>query len=210
MRRPTAKISKGPQRSPRPIIKVLTEGQKTEPQYIKILGRKYRSNITIKMDNVDTGLAAITLVQRAREYKRDNRKNNPDFDEIWIIFDVDANPDSTINQVIQEARDSNINIVISNPCFELWLVLHCQDQTGYIERDNVQRMARELGIIDEDRRKHIDPHAHQTLLNEYDKARTRAKRLEAMHEGNGSKSWENPSSQVWKFVDRLIQTEKQQ
>ena len=205
MKRPVAKRSKGSSQRPlRPIIRVLTEGEKTEPQYIEILRREYR-NTTIKIKREDTGLSAKSLLRRAQEYKRRNNRRNPDFDEIWIIFDVDANPVRTINQVIQEARDSDIKIAISNPCLELWLVLHCQDQTGYIEREQIQRMARTLGMI---KRKDIALGAHRTLIDKYDEARNRAKKLEIMHRNNNSKLWENPSSQIWKFVDRLIQSEE--
>lgn len=203
MRRPTGETSQGSRRrQQRAIIRVLTEGQKTEPQYIKIWSRKYRNVVRIDIEKKDTGLAATSLLEQAREYKRQSRRTNPDFDSIWIIFDVDENSDKVMNQVIQEARDSGIEIAISNPCFELWLVLHHQDQTSYIERDKIQKTAKDLGMIDD---KHIVPDARQTLLEQYDEARNRAKQLEAMHQGNGSRLWENPSSQVWKFVDHLLE-----
>lgn len=196
--RPAIKRSKGsPQRPLRPIIRVLTEGRKTEPQYIKLLNREYR-NVRIDIDPKDTGLSAISLLQRAREYKRKNSRKNPAFDEIWIIFDVDDNSVNTINKVIQEATDSDIKIAISNPCFELWLVLHYQDQTGYIERRKIQSRAKALGIIKG------KATADQTLIEKYGEARNRAKNLETKHRGDGSKPWENPSSQIWKFVDRVI------
>lgn len=203
MRRPTGKTSQGSRRrQQRAIIRVLTEGRKTEPQYIKIWSRKYRNVVRIDIDKKDTGLAAASLLEQAREYKRQSRRTNPDFDSIWIIFDVDENPDNTMSNVIQEARDSGIEIAISNPCFELWLVLHRQDQTRHIERDKIQKEAKRLNMIND--RKHIVSDAHQTLLEQYDEARNRAKQLEAMHRGNGSRLWENPSSQVWKFVDHLL------
>jgi hypothetical protein len=35
---------------------------------------------------------------------------------------------------MQQARDNGIRIAISNPCFELWILLHFQDQRAHIER----------------------------------------------------------------------------
>ena len=204
MRRPNNRKSREISQSPpRPIIRVLVEGEKTEHQYVNILKREYR-NIRIELDRGDTGLSAVSLLQRAREYKRRNTRRTPDFDEIWIIFDVDDIPDSTINQVIQEARDSGIKTAISNPCLELWLVLHYKDQNGYIERRKIQKEARNLGIIDQN--KHIVTATSQILIEKYHDAKTRAKWLEDKHTGDGSKQWENPSSHVWKFVEFLRQS----
>ena len=45
--------------------------------------------------------------------------------------------------------------------------------------------------------------AQGELLAKLGEARSHARDLESMHRVNGSKLWENPSSQVWKFVDRL-------
>lgn len=62
-------------------------------------------------------------------------------------------------------------------------------------------MAKSLNIVDG---KDIAIGAHQTLIDKYDQAITRARKLETMHKGNGSKLWENPSSQIWEFVDLML------
>lgn len=180
---------------PRRVIRVLTEGKVTEPEYIKILERNI--NVRIEIDRRDAGVP-LTLVRRAREYQLMNKKRNPSFDEIWCIFDVDEHPN--IDQAIHEARDSGINIAISNPCFELWLVLHYQNQNRYIDRQEIQSLAKRLDITDG---KGITPKAREHLSTTYSEAKRRAENLEKRHIGNGSKGWENPSSQVWRFVDGL-------
>lgn len=181
----------------RRIIRVLTEGKVTEPGYIRMLERRYL-DVKIEIDPKDTGVP-LTLVHLAREYQKQNKKRNPDYDEIWCIFDIDQHPN--IEQAIQEARDSGIHVVISNPCFELWLVLHYQDQTRHIDGQAVQSLSKKLGITDG---KKIIDEAQGELLAKLDEARLRAKNLENMHQRNGSKSWENPSSQMWRFVDLFI------
>lgn len=178
----------------RRIIRVLTEGKVTEPGYIRMLERRYL-DVKIEIDPKDTGVP-LTLVRLAREYQKQNKKRNPAYDEIWCIFDIDQHPN--IEQAIQEARDSGIHVVISNPCFELWLVLHYRDQTRHIDGQAIQSLSKKLGITDG---KKIIDEAQGELLAKLDEARLRAKDLENMHQRNGSKSWENPSSQVWRFVD---------
>lgn len=80
------------------------------------------------------------------------------------------------------------------------MVLHYHDQTGHIERNKIQKEAERLGIL---KKKQLTDGGANTVREKYDDAKSRAKRLERTHIGNGSKSWENPSSQVWRFVDRL-------
>lgn len=180
------------------IIRVLAEGKVTETNYIDVLKQKYRGSIEIEVMKGDAGSSPKILVALARNYRKRQDKNNPEFDEIWCIFDVDQHPN--LESVIQEARGSNINIAISNPCFEIWLVLHYQNQTSHINRRDIQKMAKQLGIL---KGKHLSEDGANTVRENYEEAKTRAQRLEQTHIGNGSIGWENPSSQMWKFVEQL-------
>jgi hypothetical protein len=54
------------------------------------------------------------------------------YDHVWCVFDVDEHPH--IPDAKQQARDNGIELAISNPCFELWLLLHFQDQRSCIDR----------------------------------------------------------------------------
>ena len=182
-------------RLPKKVIRVLTEGMVTERDYIKILRSQYRE---VVVDIIREGSPPRALVDKARRYQTSKDKQNPDFDEIWCIFDVDQHPN--IEQAIREARDNDINIAITNPCFELWLVLHYQDQSGYISSSKIQSEARRLGIL---KGKHLSEDSANIVRGNYEEAKSRAQRLEKRHIGDNSESWENPSSQMWKFVDRL-------
>jgi hypothetical protein len=148
-------------------------------------------------------MAPLSLVKRARDYQRTNRSprarhRGHDFDEIWCVFDVDQHPN--LAQAIHEARQSDVNVALSNPCFELWLVLHLQDQTAHVERHEVQRLAAALGIV---KAKRIDPSAADLLLASYDDAKRRAQGLRQRHIGNGSDPAANPSSNMWELIDHL-------
>ena len=43
-----------------------------------------------------------------------------------------------------KARDNGISLAISNPCFELWGLLHIQEQTAYIDRHRLQKRLAEV------------------------------------------------------------------
>ena len=187
------------QRKPRRVIRVLTEGAVTEPAYLIQWAR--RSHDT-HIDFAESGMAPLTLVQHAREQQRLNNKRGAkqrgDFDEIWCVFDVDAHPNLT--QAIAEARDSGIEVALSNPCFELWLILHHQDQTAALHRCQAQRVASDLGITSS---KRLDPRSIDALLEAYGDAKARAEALRNRHIANDSAPDANPSSNVWELIERL-------
>jgi len=177
---------------------VLTEGAVTEPGYLAQWARRNRG---IHFDLADSGMAPLTLVQRARDYQQANRRSRRgrqgiDFDEIWCVFDVDQHPN--LAQAINEARQSGIGVALSNPCFELWLILHYEDQTAPIDRRAAQHRARDLGATNG---KRLKPDGIATLLSGYDDARRRAQRLQANHLETGPDPNRNPSSTVWELVD---------
>ena len=60
------------------------------------------------------------------------------YDEVWCVFDVDDHPG--INDAQQMARASGIKLAISNPCFELWLLLHFREPPGAQDRHTIQDM----------------------------------------------------------------------
>lgn len=70
-------------------------------------------------------------------------------DEFWIIMDVDDHTDKTIidksgisnfkkwNDILSQCKENNFNYAVSNPFFELWLLLHHDDaKTNDEDTDN--------------------------------------------------------------------------
>ena len=193
-------------REPRRVIRVLTEGIVTERDYLKILER---GNPQIKIDLAESGMVPLSLVERARQHMKQNkqakrRTRTPDFDEIWCVFDVDDHPH--VKRAQQEARDSGIRTVVSNPCFELWLLLHKQDQTAHIDRRALQRKCQILNLIDG---KRIRPEAISLLIENFVKARQRAIDLDERHKGNDSPPNWNPSTNAWEIAQAVLQSGQQ-
>ena len=114
------------------------------------------------------------------------------------MFDVDAHPD--LKSAVSEARDAGIRTAISNPCFELWLVLHLADQTAYVERHTIQHRARQLGLVDG---KSIPDSERCRLFDGYEDAKRRAQALDIMHGRDGRDPGANPSSGVWRLIDSI-------
>lgn len=182
----------------RRIVRVLAEGAVTEAGYLTEWVREHTRTIDLMIDRDAAGCAPLKLVERARQQQRSQRRKSPDFDEIWCVFDVDSHPD--VKSAVTEARDVGIEIAVSNPCFELWLVLHVEDRTAAVDRRSIQRRARELGLLDG---KSVPASAWPGLVDGYDDAKRRAQALDAMHDGDARTPGSNPSSGVWRLIDSI-------
>ncbi len=182
-------------------ILVFVEGARTEDGYVKHWWRLNRRNVIVTIDEF-TGAAPLPLVERAVAVRKQEmldarRGRGRPHDEIWCVFDVDEHP--KLAEAIQLAERSGIEVAVSHPCFELWLILHYRDQTAYIEPDGAQRVAKELLKCG----KTLSAQALGELVVRYPDAAKRAKYLDKMHERNGSPPRSNPSSETWKLVDRI-------
>ena len=200
MRKPSGRLpqrGRAPRRTPRCILRVLTEGRRTEPDYL--VGWVHR-NARVHLDIEDRGMTPDALVRRAKEHlqNRPRRREDWDFDEIWCVFDTDVH--ENLPHAIEDARQSGIEVAVSNPCFELWLVLHVREQTAYIDRHDVQRLSNGLGLSDG---KGIAATAWNTLADAFQTAKERAQQLDQRHAGNNSPARSNPSTDVWRLVDQL-------
>ena len=183
-----------------PQILVFVEGERTEDGYFKHWGRAQRGHVIVNVHEFNG--TPLALVQRAvgaqkRELREERRQRGQPHDEIWCVFDVDAHP--KMAEAIELAATHNINLAVSNPCFELWLVLHFQDQTAFTGRRAIQGLAKSHLKCG----KALSAQALEALASRYEEALKRAKTLDAKHEGDGSPPRSNPSSEVWKLVERI-------
>ena len=195
--RPLGRASPGD--APRRIA-VFTEGKKTEPGYLSHWYRAHRDRVLVV---ISCGLGApMTVVDRAVEKKRYEAKEarrgrGRASDEYWCVIDVDQHPN--LGPAVEKAIANGISVAVSNPCVELWFILHFQDQAAEIGRNRVQAISKELLKCD----KTLDEQALLALDERFLEARAKAKALDAKHLGDGRPPRSNPSSGVWKLIDRI-------
>src|ERR1035438_2177974 len=123
-------------RPPLPRFLIVCEGTQTEPGYFQETRHLERSLIDLEMS---PGGEPKALVERAVEKKksaerlaRSQRDSNLRYDQVWCVFDIDEH--RLIPEAKQQAGANGIELAISNPCFELWALLHFRDQRAHIER----------------------------------------------------------------------------
>ena len=179
---------------------VFTEGERTEDGYLVHWRREYRDRVLVTIDGFHG--PPLSLVDRAAEAKkREGREAKKGrgraHDEVWCVFDRDQHP--SIPEALDKASANGIGVVLSNPCIELWFVIHFADQTAHIERDVAQRLSRELLGCD----KVLTGPALAALSEHYDDAKQRAQQLETKHAADGSPPRSNPSTNMWQLIDRI-------
>lgn len=189
-----------PSRDPLPRMLVVCEGTVTEPGYFREFAREERNRL-VEVIIDDEGGSPKTLVERAASKKKDAsrearrmRDDNLKYDEVWCVFDVDQHP--KLADAHQQARDNEIRAAVSNPCFELWLVLHFQEQTAFIERAQAAALVRAHVKGYE---KHVDYVRFRTT---YEDAVRRARQLVRRNIGNGNEGG-NPSTTVYELTERI-------
>ena len=172
----------------------------TEPRYFRALRSEYRNSL-VEIEIDDRGGIPKTLVERAaqrkREAEREAKSQRDEFllyDEVWCVFDVDDHP--KLADARQQARDNGIQLAVSNPCFEIWALLHFRDQTAHIQRKAVRsRLKKHLPAYEKEL-------PFDQLKPHYEDAVQRAERLDDRCERDGCPG-ANPSTGVHRLSERI-------
>lgn len=133
-------------RTERRAILIVSEGVRTEPDYFNGLARaERRSNITVHsmaLTVVGTGRDPRRVVAEA---KRQAQLAGADpFDSVWAVVDVDQH--SNLQDAIIDAKACGVRVVISNPCFEVWLLMHFEQVTAFQDAKQLARRLSRHGL----------------------------------------------------------------
>ena len=96
-----------------------------------------------------------------------------------------------------DGEANGVNVALSNPCFELWLILHLRDAPGMIHRHAAQAMLKRL-VADYD--KNVD---YEVYRIGYDKAAERARKLDELAAKVGEPG-RNPTTGVYKLTETIV------
>jgi hypothetical protein len=182
------------------MILVLTEGTKTEPQYLSGIVNSLK-NPRVSIQIAKQHGVPVTLIREAKSLKDASRQlaesakdHNLAYDAVWCVFDVDDH--LGISNVKEMARDNGIELAISNPCFELWLLLHFRESPGMQHRQKIVELLRQnvAGYVKDIRfdlfaGKHID-------------AKGRARRLDHLADACGEPG-QNPTTGVYRLIEAI-------
>ena len=174
-------------RAPRRQILVFTGGLRTEPAYLTGLIR-HSGQLGVAVTVKSKGLDPRQLVHHAAAFVRRSQEL---FDEVWCVVDVD---EFDIDAAVTEARRAGVTIAVSNPCFELWLLLHHAECRGYRAgyEDVVVRLKKHVPGYDKARLAFTDYAAGVGAA---------VRRAEELGDDHGV----NPSTGMWRLVSTITE-----
>ncbi|HCS67642.1 MAG TPA: RloB domain-containing protein [Oribacterium sp.] len=212
---------------------VYSGGIVTEVEYFQYVRQHlfgdYVRNLRIKSGGLDDpvrveadGVDPKTLVDGAakllREDKKDAKKESYDpFAVVWAVTDVDdfgKNGDK-LRAAVDKGHRSGVEVIISNPCFDVWLIDHKQScPLSYTQTPECESLAKNLGLIDMSRNRNNPKHiCQEAIAGKYAKAAKNAqKHMSVEHRGirdsRPSSGDYAPWTDVPKIVDTLIEEYK--
>lgn len=130
MRKPKGRGQSGT-RKRRPVVYIICEGSETEKNYF-FRFRSRHSLIEIK-PLASKHTAAKMLVSSAENLIRFDPYYPGDGDQIWCVFDCDSNSNEDLREAEKIAAEYGYKLAFSNPCFELWYLLHFTEQKAYLQ-----------------------------------------------------------------------------
>lgn len=178
-----------------PRVLIVCEGNRTEPLYFNAL-RRFRRLSATQIDIVPGGISGSdprSIVKYARRRKKWMKRQGRRFDTVWCVFDRDEHP--KIEQAFHWMEQSHFEVAFSNPCFELWFLLHYRDIDDPLDRFEALRRLRRL--MPEYRK---TTSVFYLLLPRQNDALRRAEELRHRHRKQERIFASNPSTSV----DRLV------
>jgi len=164
-----------------PTLFVFCEGE-TEVAYVNLLKSDYRLpsvhiHAKIRGNKITSGYI--------NKYKQDKPTHEKDMN--FLIYDMDVPAMAErLNQI------EGCTLLLSNPCIELWFLLHYKNQKAHIDSP---RCRKEM----ENRNKVYK----KGLLNEKLKEKLLSKHPEAVKRAKALAEYENPCSTLYKLIEIL-------
>ena len=147
----------------KPNFFVFCEGE-TEIAYVKFLRSLYRAPIQVIVKKGKSNISEDYIEKSKNEYVQTEQ------DKVFLMYDLDV--DGMLEQL---QKIPNAELIVSNPCVELWFLLHYQDQKSEISSDKcikkLQKVSKEYkkGTLSEEEK--------DVLAKNKDLALERAKKL---------------------------------
>ncbi len=177
------------------MIYIICEGKETEWNYFQaIRSKKRRCNAKIEIiPGNKFGANPKNMLEYGMYLKE---KDEPD--DIWCVLDHDDRPN--INDIVQKMKRAGFNVAFSNPCFELWFLLHYKYTTSHLSSSETKSELKTY-IKDYDKSK---KGIYIILEPGQDIAKQFAMQLRKYHLDNNNDETSNPSTNVDNLVDFLL------
>ena len=115
------------------LIVIASEGKDTERIYFRALAKEYTNprvhvHILERSEDEQNNSSPEHVLKQLNDYKGHYELESDD--ELWLVVDRDRWTEAMLSRVATECTQDNfMHVALSNPCIELWLLLHLVDAT---------------------------------------------------------------------------------
>lgn len=187
-----------PRRDVNSVVLIVCEGEKTEKNYLSQL-KDFLKISNVRIEIISSKKSAPFHVAKTAIAKK---KNNI-YDLVYCVFDRDVLGDEKYVQITTDVQKTNgVESIVSNPCFEYWLLLHFEYTNGSFGTNG--NPCDEL--ISKRLKKHLKNYAKdynfQSIFNKLDKAINNA---QAIYKQAELESFCCSYTEVFKLVNKLLE-----
>jgi hypothetical protein len=183
-----------------PIVMVICDDTRTAPAYFSELRPVVKGSCTLKILPASRhGVTGETLLDYAVTER--NKLSDVEGVTVWVLVDLEMKSDSdaTAAALLEKSQQQGVNIALSQPCFEVWILHHFLD-TGEmftscgavlkkIKREWKARFSQDFPS----KKAQAD---YRKLLDLIHEASTRSR----THNTDNSQAW----TDVWRVVDDAL------
>lgn len=193
-------------RQPRVRILLICEDTKSAVFYFERIGELLPEG-AIFLWPQGTGMNTLSLVNETDNIRRRQEVAlGIRFDQVWVLFDKDSFKADEFDNAIRSGEAKGYRVAWSNECFELWYLLHFQEQSSLVGRKTIyERLEEHLGIKHYEGLKGASGKALHRRMAENAKGRKhavrRAKKLD--EEARGAFHKQNPVTKVYRLFETL-------
>jgi hypothetical protein len=195
-------------KSPQDHVLIVCEDSKHSVSYFNALIKDI--GLTPKNVNIygeECGSAPQSVYAYAQEKLEQSFKNGDCYDQVYCVFDVDGHSklEATLAQISSDNQSQknckNIVSIISDPCFEYWLLLHFDPVTKPISSQDLEKKLKKY--LTGYTKKTAD---YKNLYNEFlkDKTSIAIKHSKQTFKNAKAERRQNPSTNLHVVIEALL------
>jgi len=174
--------------------------------------RQRKSGILICCEDTKSCKNYLEVIKKSDVYitsgnirKAKKRYKNKNIKEYYFVFDTESKEQEVaFKNNLNKAKKEGFETIVSNPCYEYWLLLHFKYSSSPFENYDKIKTAlnKELEGLDIEYKKEDREQITQYFIPKMETAITNAKQIAEQNRGEGDE-YPNPSTQLHILVEKL-------
>ncbi|QOD43533.1 RloB domain-containing protein [Clavibacter zhangzhiyongii] len=164
----------------------------TEAQYIQGLAQYLRtSGVSIRTPLLKgIGRDPYSVLQATVKLRESDAEG---FDETFALVDVDDH--ETLDKCLESSGAASVGVIVSNPCFEIWLLWHYRDHNRNDSTSAVQAALKHEG---HEQKAIPTKFPYEKYVDAVERADKRNRKMVTSHAG------QNPGSSMPRLIEAMI------